>query len=441
MALLLFLVALAASAAIPAAGDGNAPDDGKRTPPMGFNTWCTNSTCGHDVCTESEVRSVAQALLDSGLASIGYTHVDLDDCWENSSRDAEGRIQADPSRFPSGMPALSAWLHARNLSFGIYTSLGVTVCNLGGHATHPPGSYGHEVSDAATFASWGADVVKGDWCDPPPNATKQALTSTMAAAIAQTGRPTWFYFHCDGSWAPWCPTLGQSSRVAPDHCDGWSGAACPLSKSKGHGTGDVIAALRTVGAHSGLQPGGEYWIADWDLLMIGGQACNDTDPHGCAGQTDVEYRTEFTFWALAGSPLLLATDPRALTPIMREVLFNTELIAVNQDPTPRAAMGVVYVRDAACGGAVPCEVWARPPGADGAHYAILFNPNALNTTPVAIAMTWADLGLAASVQADVRDLWAHRDLGSFTGAYATAADVAPHEARALKIAPHSRRQA
>jgi alpha-galactosidase len=399
---------------------------------MGWNTWCTNSTCGHDVCTEHEIKRVASSMIESGLAASGWTHVALDDCWEDVARDPSGSIRADPSRFPSGMPALAAWLHARNLSFGIYTSLGYSVCNLGGHAVHPPGSFGHEAADAATFAAMGVDVVKGDDCDMRGENLENA-TRAMSQALAATGRPLWFYFHCDGEFSPWCPELGQSSRVAPDHCDGWTGAACPLSKSTGHGTLDIIDRLRDVGKYSGLQPSGRVWFADWDLLMIGGQACNDTDPHGCAGQSDEEYRTEFSFWSLASSPLLLATDPRVLTPVMREALFNAELIAVNQAP-PQPGMGLVYVRPAACGGAQPCEVWVRPPGADGNHFAILFNPNAVGSPPVSITLEWADLGgLAPGATARVRDLWRHADLGSFTGSYTTAADVAPHEARTLKV--------
>ena len=157
------------------------PNDGRRTPAAGWNTWCTNSTCGHDVCTEDEVKSVASAMLSSGLVAAGYNRIDLDDCWLADARDASGHIAADPTRFPSGMVALGEWLHARGLLFGIYTSLGFTVCNLGGHPVHPPGSFGHEVSDAATFASWGVDLVKGDWCDAG-GLDKDNVTSVMAAA-------------------------------------------------------------------------------------------------------------------------------------------------------------------------------------------------------------------------------------------------------------------
>ena len=179
--------------------------------------------------------------------------------------------------------------------------------------------------------------------------------------------------------------------------------------------------------------------------MTGGGGCSDVStPAHCPGMTDVEYRTEFSFWTLASSLLIFATDPRDLTPIMKEVLFNTELIAVNQDPDTRPGMGIVRVNTGACGFPEPlnksCELWHRPPGSDGSHYVLLFNLNDLSSSGppsgpnVSYSVQWADIGLPPSSQAIVRDLWAHADLGTFSGSY-TAKGIQPHEARALKISP------
>ena len=260
----------------------------------------------------------------------------------------------------------------------------------------------------------------------------------MANAVALVNttwknEPMWFMFHCEGTWATWCPELGESSRVSPDHFDMFSNGC-----AHGCGTGDIIDLLAGVGVHAGQQPDGGYWWPDWDLMMIGGQACtNEPNAPHCPGQTDTEYRTEFTFWSLASSPLVFATDPRNLTAIMREVLFNTELIAANQDPNPRPAMGAVRVRSAACAPAssAQCQVWHRAPGADGVHYVILYNPNAVGSGNVSFSFTWADAGLTQGTQARVRDMWRHADIGTFTNSYTTAVDIAPHEARALKVTP------
>ena len=204
----------------------------------------------------------------------------------------------------------------------------------------------------------------------------------------------------------------------------------------------MIHNLGGMGAHAGLQPDGQtIWWPDWDFLMTGGQGCTNGTAAHCPGMTDVEYRTEFSFWTLASSILLFATDPRDLTPIMKEVLYNTELIAVNQDPVTRAGMGIVRVSTFACDYATPlqkqCELWHRAPGSDGSHYVILYNPNDLINGPlsgpnVTITVKWTDIGLPSSTSAAVRDLWAHADLGSFTGSF-TAQGVQPHEARTLKV--------
>ena len=401
----------------------------RKTPLMGWNTWCVGSQCGGDVCTEDEIKSVALSLISSGLAEL-YPLVSLDDCWADTVRDANGDIQPDPTRFPSGMAALGSWLHERGFLFGIYTSLGYTVCNLGNHTTHPVGSYGHEVADAATFARWNVSYLKGDWCDPR-GLNMQNQTTVFANAIAVSPNPDMlFMFHCTGQFAPWCPVLGASSRVDPDHFDVWTGGAGHTGL---HGTGDTIELLNQEGKLVGLQPSGDVWFADWDLLMIGGQACPNAPNSHCPGQTDDEYRTEFTFWSLASSPLIFATDPRNLTAIMKSVLGNTELIAVNQDPVPRPGMGVVRVLSSPCSpvGAVQCQLWYRAPGSDGSHYVVLFNPN--DSGVVAYSFSWADVGLPPAASFSVRDLWLHENLGDFTGSYTTEADIPPHGVRALKL--------
>ena len=118
---------------------------------------------------------------------------------------------------------------------------------------------------------------------------------------------------------------------------------------------------------------------------------------------------------------------------MREVLLNAELIAVNQDPNPRPAMGIVQVSTAACGRAANCELWHRAPGTDKSDYVILFNPNANTTAPTGFSVRFADVGIAAGASVAVRDVWAHKDLGVYTGSYTTAADIVPHEARTLRL--------
>jgi len=142
-----------------------AVDNGlARTPPLGWNSWvtCEDEGCTHDFCNEAEVKSVATAMQDNGMQALGYTYVNLDDCWVALERTAEGKLTWDAGRFPSGLPSLISWLHERNFRFGLYTSAGNATCSSGGRpsAGGAPGSRGHYNEDAATFAAWEVDVSR-----------------------------------------------------------------------------------------------------------------------------------------------------------------------------------------------------------------------------------------------------------------------------------------
>ena len=156
-----------------------------RLPPLGWNSWCTGGSCGqpgyvrnasraglHDVCNEAEVKQVATAMLDNGMRAAGWSYINLDDCWVDLERTAAGELTWDRSRFPSGIPALIDWLHSRSFLFGLYTAAGNLTCSTGGRvsptgAKGAPGSGGHYAQDASTFASWGVDYIKLDWCRMP----------------------------------------------------------------------------------------------------------------------------------------------------------------------------------------------------------------------------------------------------------------------------------
>jgi alpha-galactosidase len=137
-----------------------------RTPPLGWSTWltCEDAACTHDYCDENEVKSAATAMQTSGMQEIGWNYVILDDCWAYARDPSSSVLTWDPDRFPSGMPALASWLHERNFSFGLYTSAGNETCSSGGRPITVPGSKGHYPLDTKTFASWGVDYVKLDWC-------------------------------------------------------------------------------------------------------------------------------------------------------------------------------------------------------------------------------------------------------------------------------------
>ena len=124
------------------------------TPPMGWNSW-NKFACNVD---EQLIREIADAMVSSGMRDAGYTYINIDDCW-HGDRDSLGFIHPDPKRFPSGMKALADYIHAKGLKMGIYSDAGSQTC--GGR----PGSRGYEFQDAKTYASWGVDYLKYDWCN------------------------------------------------------------------------------------------------------------------------------------------------------------------------------------------------------------------------------------------------------------------------------------
>jgi alpha-galactosidase len=161
------------------------------TPPMGWNSW------NHFACDVSEdlIRQTADAMVASGMKDAGYQYINIDDCW-HGERDAQGFIQPDPKRFPSGMKALGDYIHSKGLKFGIYSDAGSKTC--GGK----PGSRGHEYQDAQTYAQWGVDYLKYDWCNVEGLKAEGAY-QTMRDALHAAGRPIVFSICEWGDNQPW----------------------------------------------------------------------------------------------------------------------------------------------------------------------------------------------------------------------------------------------
>lgn len=143
------------------------------TPPMGWNSWNTFA-CNVD---EALIRETADAIVASGMKDAGYQYIVIDDCW-HGKRDSLGFIHPNPERFPSGMKALADYVHSKGLKFGIYSCAGNQTC--GGY----PGSRGHEYQDAITYAQWGVDYLKYDWCNNTGLNSVGAYT-TMRDALNQ----------------------------------------------------------------------------------------------------------------------------------------------------------------------------------------------------------------------------------------------------------------
>ncbi len=362
-------------------------------PPMGWNSW-NKFGCNVD---ENMIKQMADAIVSSGMKDAGYQYVVIDDCW-HGPRDAQGNVTADAKHFPAGIKALADYVHSKGLKFGIYSDAESKTC------AERPGSRGHEFQDAAQYAAWGVDYLKYDWCNTGTQDAKSAY-SLMREALNATGRPIAFSMCEWGTAKPWlwgAEAGGNLWRTTGDIVDQFSG---PTKEKWQHTMTDIVD--QQVGLESFAGPG--HWN-DPDMLEVGN-----------GGMTDTEYRSHFSLWAMLAAPLIAGNDIRSMSEETRAVLTNKEVIAVDQDRLGRQARRVRKEGDV--------EVWARPL-ADGGRAALLFNRGA---TQKEISFTWQDLDYPADLRAHVRDLWQHRDLGSFTGKF--TANVPSHGVAMITVKP------
>jgi alpha-galactosidase len=285
-----------------------------RTPPMGWMSW---NAFGREL-NEEAVLGNADALVRLGLRQAGYQYICLDDYWQGG-RDANGRLHADPHRFPRGIPALADELHARGLMLGIYTCAGPLTC--GGEA----GSEGFEDLDAMTFAEWGVDYVKDDYCHAP--ADRGAAIERyrrMGDALARTDREIVFAVCEWGQRAPWEWARSVQAhvwRIGPDIQDAWSGAG-----------GIIAVADQAEALAEWAAPGG--WN-DPDMLVVGLRGRSRAEAAGTAGCSDAEYRTQMSLWAMLAAPLFVSCDLRTADAETIAILTAPGVLAIDQDPLGR----------------------------------------------------------------------------------------------------------
>ena len=364
-------------------------NDLAKTPPMGWNSW--NIFAGN--IDETKIKQIADAMVNSGMRDAGYAYLNLDDNWmANPARDSSGNLRCDPTRFPSGMKALGDYIHSKGLKFGIYGCRGTMTCM----GISQSGSYGNEQRDANTFASWGVDYLKYDNCNAVGN--MQTDYQNMQRALANCGRPIVFSI-CAWQYQSWMPATGNLWRVSPDITDKWDNGT-------NYFKGIINAIDANAGYASSASPGA--WN-DPDMLEIGNGGC-----------TTEEYRTQMSMWSMMAAPLIAGNDIRTMSQTTKDILLNSEVIAVDQDPA-----GIQGTRVSAGSG---LEVWCKPLGsANGTTKAVaLLNRNG---TAANITVNFANIGLSGTVT--VRDLWAKADRGSFSGSYTMS--VPSHGTGMLKL--------
>ncbi|MBQ0984344.1 RICIN domain-containing protein [Streptomyces sp. F63] len=360
----------------PAPAARAAPGSPAVTPPLGWNSW-NSFGCG---ITEAQVRQAADAMVSSGMRDASYRYVVVDDCWFDPQRDAAGHLRANPATFPSGMKALGDYIHDKGLKFGIYQAPNEKTCAQG-VGTYPgsTGSKGHERQDAATFASWGVDYLKYDWCSSGGTRDEQVARFTlMRDALRATGRPIVYSinpnsFHAiTGDTYNW-GEVADLWRTTEDLLDIWQNGN---TNSYPMGVGNVLDVTAPLAAQSG--PG--HWN-DPDMLVV-----------GRPGLSLTESRSHFALWALMAAPLMSGNDIRTMSADVSEILRNPRLLAVNQDPL---GAGGRRVRDDG-----DTEVFAKALS-DGSVAVGLFNRGNGTTT---VTTTAAEAGLAGG-SFTLTDLW------------------------------------
>ena len=351
-------------------------------PPMGWNSW------NHFGCKVSDaiVRAQADAMVRTGMKAAGYDYVNIDDCWEGV-RDSDGFIHPN-SKFPD-MKALADYVHSKGLKLGIYSSPGPKTC--GGYE----GSYGHEKQDAETYAKWGVDYLKYDWCTArfmyKPEEYQGAFEK-MHDALVSTGRPIVYSIHGRGRVWEWAQSVGANLwRTTGDIKDTYNRM--------------VAIGFGQEGLAQFAGPG--HWN-DPDMLEIGN-----------GGMRPEEYRMHMSLWCLLAAPLITGNDLTHMTPETLAILTNPDVIAVDRDP-----LGVEGHRVWEEG---PLEIWMKPL-ADGSKAVGLFNRE---QSTIKITLKFSQIGIIG--RATVRDLWTRKDLGVFDGSY--SADVQEHGVVMIRVKP------
>ena len=348
-----FLLTILLLLLLPVIGRAQTRESLSLTPQMGWSSW--NKFQGN--INEDIIKSIADAMVASGLKDAGYTYINIDDCW-HGKRDADGFIQADPKHFPHGIKALADYVHSRGLKLGIYSDAGSETC------AGRPGSLGHEYQDALQYARWEVDYLKYDWCNTT-NVNAQGAYQLMRDALQAAGRPIFFSMCEWGDNHPWrwAKGIGDSWRIGPDI---W----CSFDSTRVFPTYIQCSVIDCINRNDSLRSyaGPGHWN-DPDMLEVG---------NGLSANQD---RAHFTMWCMMASPLILGNDVRNMSDETKAILTNRDLIAIDQDK-----LGVQGLRFLIREG---LEYWFKPLS-NGDWAMTIFNPTRQS---LSCSLNWQDFNL------------------------------------------------
>ena len=378
------------------------------TPPMGWNAWNVFNT---DI-DEEKIRGIADAMVTSGMKDAGYQYVVIDDQWHKGrisgspheysrhpkdipGRDAHGRLLVDETKFPSGMKALGDYIHSKGLKFGIYSSPGRKTC------TYCPGSEGYEAIDISTFADWGVDFIKLDWCEWVKDDYSVVLRR-WRKLLDESERPMVLSvnFHRGDDFSEHRKAANMF-RTTTDIMKVWS--------FKPEEFRVQASVVDIIDRQEGLEEyhGQGAWC-DPDMMQVGNEPFRYE-----------ENKSHFSMWAIFGAPLIAGNDLRTMSYQTRDILTNKEVIAINQDAAGTKGIKVAEFKPG-------LEIYVKRLQQFGAQAIALYNRT---DEEKVVKVSWKDIGIKG--EAFVRDLWQHEDKGLFKDGYATK--VPAHGTAILKV--------
>ena len=347
---------------------------------MGWNTYYGVG----GTFDEHTIISVARSLLDRGLAGAGYRIVWLDFGWASGKRDRRGELVVDPHEWPHGLRWLTEWLHRHGLLAGIYTDAGKSGCDDQG-----AGSLGHYQQDADRFAAWGFDAVKVDFCGAgQAGLAPRPAYRRFAQALANNSSHRKMLLNVCNFWVPGqingtLPTFANSAyasyRWASRIAQSWR-TDTDIGFTRNVQFVNVLRNLDHDASHPTAAGPGHWNDPDYLAPEL--------------GMTSSEAQAQLSMWAIVAAPLILGSDPRALSPGTITMLENRQVIAVDQDPL--GIQGTVVAQEGSG------QVWAKPLSDDRAAVALL------NRGGVALQITTSasGVGLPSAAHYTVHDLWA-----------------------------------
>ena len=362
------------------------------TPPMGWNSW---NCFGPDI-NEKKVMEIADYMVKTGMRDAGYIYLVIDDGWQEG-RDANGNIIVNKKKFPHGMKKVVDYVHSKGLKFGIYSDAGRKTCQ------GLPGSRGYEFQDARTYARWGVDYLKYDWCYHGKQ-NSEASYKLMRDALYKAGRPIVFSICEWGTTKPWkwAKEIGHLWRTTEDIQDCWD------CVNEWGGLGWTLILDKQVGLEVYSGPG--HWN-DPDMLEVGN-----------GGMTIEEYRAHFSMWCMLSAPLMAGNDIRKMTPEIKEILLNKEAIALDQDPLGKQAIRLVDTGD--------YEIWGKELSKGELAVALLNRGD----SPVRAKINWKWILKKLKREGHIykiRDIWLHKFVGRTDKIFEKK--VKPHNVIVLRL--------